>query len=86
MKIEIHVQETIRTLITREAVEIDTDNYPELEGMDEDQIIEYINNNVWDMKPFNYNIYDSLGEELTDASVEDEGVVDEDIEFYVDPV
>ncbi len=38
MKLKLYAEETFTTTLTRERVIIDTDNYPELEGMDEDQI------------------------------------------------
>ena len=46
MKLKIFVEETFTTTVTREHIEIDTDNYPELNGMTEDEISYYIDNNV----------------------------------------
>ena len=42
MKLKLYVEETFTTIATREHIEIDTDNYPELEGMTEDEISDYI--------------------------------------------
>jgi len=42
MKLKIYAEETFTTTATRERIEIDTDNYPELEGMTEDEISDYI--------------------------------------------
>jgi len=86
MKIKIYVEESFTTTITREEVIIDTDNYPELDGMDEDQISDYIDNNIWDMKPSEEGIYSSLGEECSDQSPVDEDVKDGDSDFYVEQV
>ena len=83
MKIKLHAEETYTTTVYREKMEIDTDNYPELEGMTEDQISDYIDNNVWDMKPVNSDLYESLGEELLDKDVESDHIGGEETVFYV---
>jgi hypothetical protein len=83
MKLKLYVEETFTTTATRESIEIDTDNYPELGGMDEDQISEYIDNNVWDMKPTDDGIYSSLGEELSDKNIEYDHIGGESTTFYV---
>ena len=86
MKLKLYAEETFTTTLTRERVIIDTDNYPELEGMDEDQISDYIDNNVWEMKPTEDGIYSSLGEELSDQSSYDEHIGSEETTFYVEQV
>ena len=83
MKIKIHAEETYTTTIYREKMEIDTDDYPELAGMDEDQISDYIDNNIWDMKPVNSDLYDSLGEELLDKDTESDHIGGEETTFYI---
>jgi hypothetical protein len=47
MKLKLYVEETFTTTATREHIEIDTDNYPELEGMTEDEISDYIDEHVY---------------------------------------
>ena len=84
MKIKIYLEETFTTTLTREEVIIDTDNYPELEGMDEDQISNYIYENIWDMNPTSDGIYSSLGEECSDQSPVDEDISNEETTFYVE--
>ncbi len=86
MKLKIYAEETFTTIATRERIEIDTDNYPELEGMTEDEISDYIDEHVWDMKPTDEGIYSSLGEELSDQSVYDEHIGGEETEFYVESI
>lgn len=86
MKLKIYVEETFTTTATREHIEIDTDNYPELEGMTEDEISDYIDEHVWDMKPTEDGIYSSLGEELSDQSIYDEHIGGEETEFYVESI
>jgi hypothetical protein len=86
MKLKLYAEETFTTTLTRERVMIDTDNYPELKGMDEDQISDYIDEHVWDMKPTEDGIYSSLGEELSDQSSYDEDIREGDTTFYVESV
>lgn len=83
MKIKLHAEETYTTTIYREKMEIDTDDYPELAGMDEDQISDYIDNNIWDMKPVNSDLYESLGEELLDKDTEGDHIGGEETSFYI---
>jgi hypothetical protein len=86
MKLKIFAEETFTTTVTREHIEIDTDNYPELEGMDEDQISDYIDNNAWEMKPSEGDLYSSLGEELSDQSIYDEHISGDVIDFFVESI
>jgi len=86
MKLKLYAEETFITTLTREEVIIDTDNYPELEGMDEDQISDYIDEHAWDMKPTEDGIYSSLGEELSDQSPSDEHIGGEESNFYVSQI
>ena len=86
MKIKIHAEETYTTTVYRESMEIDTDNYPELEGMTEDEISDYVDNNIWDMKPVNSELYESLGEELLDKDVDSDHIGGEQTEFYVEEI
>ena len=83
MKIKLHAEETYTTTVYREKMEIATDNYPELEGMTEDEIGEYIDDNIWDMKPVNSDLYESLGEELLDKDVDSDHIGGEETIFYV---
>ena len=83
MKIKLHAEETYTTTVYRENMEIDTDNYPELEGMTEDEIGEYIDDNIWDMKPVNSDLYESLGEELLDKDIDSDHIGGEETIFYV---
>lgn len=86
MKIKIYAQETFTTTVTRSSIVINTEDYPELEGMNEDEISDYIDNNVWDMKPTDDGVYSSLGEELSDSDIEYDDITDDSTEFYVEEV
>ena len=85
MKIKIYSEESYTTTITREAMEIDTDNYPELEGMTEDEISEYIDNNAWDMKATD-ELYSSLGEECVDQSLSYDSISGYEETIFVEEV
>jgi hypothetical protein len=65
---------------------INTEDYPELEGMNENEISDYIDNNVWDMKPTNDGVYSSLGEELSETDIDYDDITDDSTEFYVEEV
>ena len=86
MKIKLNAEETFTTTHYYEAMEIDTDNYPELAGMTEDEISDYIDNNIWDMAPVNGDLYESLGEELLDKDIENDHIGGEETTFYVSEV
>lgn len=83
MKLKIYVEETYTTTIIREAFEIDTEEYPDLEGLNEDEINDYIDNNVWDMVAIDRDIYSSLAEQLSQATPENEDISDEEYSFYI---
>lgn len=83
MKLKLFVEETFTTTITRESFEIDTDDYPELQGMSEDEISDYIDNNVWDMKALDSE-YSSLGERLSQASLVSDEISNHNTVFYVE--
>lgn len=50
MKIKVQMVEGFHTTIWKEPIEINTDEYPELEGMSEDEALEYIQKNAIKMK------------------------------------
>jgi hypothetical protein len=86
MKIKLSAEESYTTTLTRMSMEIDTDNYPELAGMTEDEVSNYIDNNVWDMKPTDDEIYSSLGEELMDKDIDYDHIGGEETTIYVEEV
>lgn len=79
MKINVFRTESFSTYIVKGPLEIDTDKYSELEGMNEEQVKEYISENLWEMKPTEEDSwYDSLGDELRDKDIVKEKFSDED--------
>lgn len=69
MKINVYATESFVTWLVREPVEINTSDYPELEGLSDDEVKEYIRANAYDMKATNEDWYENLGEELENMDV-----------------
>ena len=84
MKINVYVTESYTTWVVKESIEIDTENYPELEGKTEDEIKDYIRENCYEMKPTNENWYGDLGEELSQQDIRRDKVYDEDMSVMFD--
>lgn len=62
---KVRIKEEYTTYLVREAIEIDADSYPELDGMDEMEIRDYISENGFDMPaPAGYEEYSCLSEAL----------------------
>jgi hypothetical protein len=62
---KVRMKEEFTTYLVRESIDIDTYFYPELEGMDEQEVRDYISDNGWEMPaPEGYEIYSSLAEAL----------------------
>ena len=79
MKLSVNVVESNTTYVVRQSIEIDSENYPELVGKTEDEVKEYIRENMWDMDAVNPD-YVSLGEELINQDRVSDGVDDYDME------
>lgn len=83
-KVKIYQTESYTTYVVRESITIDLDDYPELEGMSNEEIIEYLNDNGGDMKPQNDEFYDSLSDELFDKDVIRDKISGEEFSFNVE--
>jgi len=68
-KIKIYQTEEFTTYVVREPITIDLDDYPELEGMTNDELITYLEGNSLDMKAQDSDNYDSLSDELIDMEI-----------------
>ena len=55
--IAVFSTEYYETSITREPVELNLDNYPELAGMTAEEAIEYVECNAWEMTSTNPEMY-----------------------------
>lgn len=82
--ISVRMVEYYNTMVVHEPVEIIIDNYPELKGMSEEEMQEYIKNNWSDMNPTNEQWYDSLYEECSQSDVIREKITGEDYECHFD--
>ena len=74
--IAVFATEYYETSITREPVELNLDDYPELEGMTPEQAIDYVESNAWEMKPTDDG-YDSLAEQLNDMDIRRDKITNE---------
>ena len=85
MKFNIYSTETFTTDVYRMPIEIDSKDYPELDGLTEDEIKDWIYENAWEMKSSNEEIYSSLAEELSDQDINYDNISGETNEFVIDP-
>jgi hypothetical protein len=83
MKINVYGTESFCTWVIREPVEIDTDNYPELEGMSEDEAKEYIRENASEMAPTS-DWAESLMDECLQSDVRREKINDDGSDIIFD--
>lgn len=74
--IAVFATEYYETSITREPIELNIEDYPELAGMTAEEIIDYVESNAWDMKPSNED-YDSLAEELNSQDIRRDKITNE---------
>ena len=83
-KIKVRMTESYRTYVVRESIEINVEDYPELDGMSDEDIQDYIILNASDMKPTNEEWYDSLYDELIGEDVIRDKITDEEREIIVE--
>ena len=83
-KIKVRMTESYRTYVVRESIEINVEDYPELDGMSDEDIQDYIILNASDMKPTNEEWYDSLYDELIGEDVIRDKITDEEGEIIVE--
>lgn len=76
--IKIFAIESYITTLFRECITLNVADYPELEGMSEDEIQEYILENASEMNPTNDEYYSDLREELLNQDVRREKITNED--------
>lgn len=75
--ISVFATEYYETSLFREAVELNVEDYTELEGMTREEAIDYIESNAWEMKSTNEEMYESLGEELMDMDIRRDKITNE---------
>lgn len=82
-KIKIYQTESFTTYIVREAVEIDLDDYPELDGMDAAEIADYLEGSSCDMKAASEE-YDCLSDEIVEKDILKEKITGESFSYLVE--
>ena len=83
-KIKIFKTESYTTYLVREGITIDLDDYPELEGMTNEEIVDYLEENSSDMKPQNDEFYESLSDEFFDKDIIRDKISGEDYSYRVE--
>jgi hypothetical protein len=83
-KVKIHQTESYTTYIVREPIIIDLDEYPELEGMTNEEIVDYMEGNSSEMKPQNEQYYDSLSDELVEKDIIRDKINNEEYSYRVE--
>lgn len=82
--IEVRMTESYSTWVVHESLEINVEDYPELEGMTEEEMTDYITSNASEMKPSNEEWYDSLYDELMQMDVTREKITGEESDIVVE--
>lgn len=83
--IKVGITESYTTYVYRGQIEINVDDYPELEGKSDDEIAEYIQNNASDMKaPEDYDYADSLYDACIEMDIDSDKVTNEEYEIDVE--
>ena len=82
--ISVRCVEYYSTMLVREPVTINVEDYPELQGMSEEEMKDYIKENWSDMKSTNEQWYESLWDECNQSDVTREKITDEESECYFD--
>jgi len=82
--ISVRMVEYYNTMLVKEPVEINVEDYPELNGMTEEEMQEYISENWSDMKPTNEEWYESLWEECNQSEIIREKITNNEFECRFD--
>lgn len=79
------IYEKYETIVSREPITINISDYPELEGKTQEEIINYLIENYYSMKPSKNSEYlASLYDELMEQDIIREKFNDERTELYFD--
>lgn len=78
--IAVFATEYYETSIVREPIELNIEDYPELEGMTAEEAIDYVESNAWEMSATDSD-YDSLAEELNSQDIRRDKITNESQEI-----
>jgi hypothetical protein len=80
--IAVFSREYYETSITKQPVELTLSDYPELDGMTQEEAINYVEVNAWEMKPTNDEYgYASLAEQLNEMDIRRDKITNESQEI-----
>lgn len=83
MQLKLRTTESYSKFISRESVTIDTDEYPELQGMTEEEVKNYIRENSCEMAPpSDCNWVDNLSDCLEQQEIVREKITGNDFEIW----
>ena len=78
--IAVFATEYYETSIVREPIELNIEDYPELEGMTAEEAIDYVESNAWEMAATDSD-YDSLADELNSQDIRRDKITNESQEI-----
>lgn len=82
--ISVKMVEYYSTMVVHEPIKINVEDYPEMNGMTEEEMKDYIKYNWSDMKSTNTQWYESLYDECMQSDVMREKITGEEQECYFD--
>ena len=82
MKINIRMTETYTTYVIRDSFTIDTDDYPELQGMSEIEMMKYVHENSENIEHKEWE--QSLWDAASEMDVLRDKITDDTREFHVE--
>ena len=78
--IAVFATEYYETSLTREPIELNIEDYPELEGRTAEEAIDYVESNAWEMAATDSD-YDSLADELNSQDIRRDKITNESQEI-----
>ena len=82
-RVKIYQTESYVTYIVREPITIDLDDYPELVGMSNSEILDYLEDNVGDMMAQDDD-YSCLSDELMEKDILKDKITGEEYSYVVE--
>jgi len=82
-RVKIYQTESYVTYIVREPITIDLDDYPELVGMSNSEILDYLEDNVGDMMAQDDD-YNCLSDELMEKDILKDKITGEEYSYVVE--
>ena len=67
-----------------DAIEINPEDYPELEGMTEEEVVSYLNDNIYDFELKNSSESTLIDEFMFNGNIIKDNEVDEEYEIFLD--